>query len=177
VRYVETGLQGAVLLEVETIEDERGGFARAYCSREMSERGLSDSIAQCNISMNHRQGTLRGMHYQAPPAVETKLVRCTRGAIWDVIVDMRHDSPTYLRHFAVELSADNHHALYVPEMFAHGFQTLVDDTEVFYMMGEFHSPGHARGLRHDDPVLEIEWPLPVSVISDRDLQWALLGAA
>lgn len=132
---------------------------------------MNTRTVQCNLSFNHRAGTLRGMHYQAPPATETKLVRCVRGAIFDVIVDLRPNSPTFLQHVGVELTAENRRALYVPELFAHGYQTLTDDTEVLYMVGEFYTPGAERGLRYDDPALGIAWPLPVSAISEKDLAW------
>lgn len=131
-------------------------------------------VEQCNVSFNHRAGTLRGMHYQLPPAGEAKLVRCTRGAVVDIIVDMREESPTYRQHIAVELTADNHRALYVPPMFAHGYQTLVDETEVVYQVSERYTPGVERGLRYDDPALGMSWPLPVAVISDKDSSWPLL---
>lgn len=171
VRFVETPLAGALVIEPELLEDDRGGFARTFCAREFAEHGLSDVVAQANLSFNHREGTLRGMHYQLAPAAEAKLVRCTRGAIHDVIVDMRPDSPTYLDHFGIELSERNRTALYVPEIFAHGYQALSDGAEVVYQVSEFYTPGQERGLAHDDPALGIEWPLPVSVISDKDRAW------
>ena len=170
-RFTETTLAGAFLVDMERRADERGFFARAFCAREFEDHGLKPVVAQANVSFNLRRGTLRGMHYQADPADETKLVRCTAGAIYDVVVDMRTASPTYLRHFGVELTADNRTALYVPAMLAHGFQTLEDDTEVEYQMGDFHSPGHERGVAYDDPALGIEWPLAVSAISDKDRAW------
>lgn len=173
-RFVETRLAGAFVVSVEPHQDERGAFARTYCAREFEAAGLSPTIAQASVSVNHSRGTLRGMHYQAAPAGEIKLVRCTAGAIFDVIVDLRPDSPTYLQHVAVELSADNRTALYIPELFAHGFITLRDDTEVFYQISEFYAPGHGRGLRYDDPALAIEWPEPVRVISDQDRAWPWL---
>jgi dTDP-4-dehydrorhamnose 3,5-epimerase len=129
------------------------------------------------MSFNYNKGTLRGMHYQVPPAAETKFIRCVRGGIYDVIVDMRPESPTFLQHIGVELTADNRRALYIPEMFAHGFQTLSDDTEVLYLVGEFYTPGYERGLRYDDPALKLEWPLPVSVISEKDANWPLYSVA
>lgn len=167
-KFVETPLSGAFWIELETLEDNRGFFARSFCAREFEAQGLKPTVAQCNLSFNHRRGTLRGMHFQIPPAAETKLVRCTRGALYDVIVDLRPDSPTYKAHYSIELSADNHRALYIPEGFAHGFQTLLDHTEVFYQMGEFYTPNCQRGIRYDDPALAIAWPLPVQVISDKD---------
>lgn len=171
--FIETALKGAFIIELERHTDERGFFARSFCAREFEAHGLNPTVAQCNLSYNHTKGTLRGMHFQVPPASETKLVRCTRGAIYDVIIDLRPDSPTYLEHLAVELSAQTGRALYIPEMFAHGFQTLEDDTEVAYQMGEFYTPGYARGLRYDDPAFNIQWPLPVSIISEKDLAWPL----
>jgi dTDP-4-dehydrorhamnose 3,5-epimerase len=170
-KFHEAPLSGAAVIEIETHEDDRGFFARAFCQREFEEHGLGPTVAQANLAFNHKRGTLRGMHYQLPPAAEAKLIRCIRGAVYDVIVDLRLDSPTYLHHFGVELSADNRRALYVPELFAHGYQTLADDTEVLYQVSEFYTPGQERGLRHDDPLLAIDWPLPVSVISPKDAAW------
>ena len=166
--FQNTGLSGAFLIELERIHDERGFFARSWCTREFAEHGLNGHLVQCNVSRNRARGTLRGMHYQAPPHEEAKLVRCTMGAIYDVIVDLRPASGTYMRSFGAELSADNHHALYVPEGFAHGFLTLTDESEVFYQMSEFYTPEAARGLRWNDPQLAIDWPGPVVVISERD---------
>jgi dTDP-4-dehydrorhamnose 3,5-epimerase len=171
VRFTETPLAGAYLIDPELLEDERGLFARTFCAREFGEHDLQPVVAQANLSFNRRKGTLRGMHYQVAPAEEAKLVRCTSGAIFDVIIDMRPESPTYLSHFGAELSADNRRALYVPEMFAHGYQALADDTEVVYQVSEFYTPGSEQGLRHDDPAFGIEWPLPVSVISEKDGSW------
>jgi dTDP-4-dehydrorhamnose 3,5-epimerase len=171
VRFTQTPLEGAHVIEPNLVEDDRGGFARTFCAREFVEHGLSDVVAQANLSFNHRRGTLRGMHYQLPPAAEAKLVRCTRGAIHDVIVDMRPDSPTYLAHFAIELSEGNRTALYVPELFAHGYQALTDGAEVVYQVSEFYAPGYELGLMYDDPALGIDWPLPVSVISEKDRSW------
>lgn len=170
-RFTPAPLDGAWIIDLERREDPRGWFARTFCRREFEAHGLEPVIAQANISWNARKGTLRGMHYQVPPAAETKLVRCTRGALWDVIVDLRPDSPTFLRHFGVELTAENGRQLYVPELFAHGFLTLADDTEVAYQVGEFYTPGAERGIRHDDPALGIEWPAPVAVISEKDAAW------
>lgn len=172
--FHETALGGAFVVEVERRGDERGFFARTFDVQEFAAHGLKPGVAQCNLSFNHRAGTLRGMHYQVPPAAETKLVRCTRGAVLDVIVDLRPGSPTYLQHVAVELSEDNRRALYVPELFAHGYQTLTDGAEVSYHVGEFYTPGFERGLRPDDPRLGIRWPLPVTVISEKDAAWPLL---
>src|SRR4029077_3196475 len=146
----------------------RGFFARAFCQREFKAHGLNPTIAQANIASNIREGTLRGMHFQFPPAAESKLVRCTRGAILDIIVDLRPESPTYLEHISVELNEDNMTALYVPERFAHGYQALRDNTDTSYQVGEFYTPSAESGLRHDDPGLGLKWPLPVSVMSPKD---------
>jgi dTDP-4-dehydrorhamnose 3,5-epimerase len=166
--FTETRLKGAWLIDLEPREDERGFFARAFCAREFAAHGLKTAIPQANLAFNRLKGTLRGMHFQTPPAAETKVVRCTRGAILDIIVDLRPESPTYLQHISVELNEDNHRALYVPERFAHGYQVLVDKTETSYQVGEFYSPPHERALRYDDPRLGLSWPLPVSVISPKD---------
>lgn len=175
--FTETPLSGAFVLDLERREDDRGFFARTFCAREFEAHGLDSAVVQCNASFNHARGTMRGLHYQLPPAGETKLVRCTRGAIRDVIVDLRPESPTYLRHFAVDLTEENRRSLYVPAMFAHGYLTLADDTEVAYQVGEYYTPGAERGLRHDDPALGIEWPIPVAVISEKDAAWPLLDPA
>jgi dTDP-4-dehydrorhamnose 3,5-epimerase len=173
--YTETSLPGAYLVDLEKIEDSRGFFAYLFEAKEAAQRGLSTSIVQIKLSYNKRKGTLRGMHLQLPPATEVKLVRCIRGAIYDVIIDYRKDSPTYLKHVGVELSADNRRALYVPAMFAHGYQTLTDDAEVMYQVDEFYSPGHEFGVRYNDPALKIEWPLPVVDISPKDASWPLVA--
>lgn len=173
-RFTETKLKGAFIIDLEERSDHRGFFARTFCAKEFTEHGLKPTVAQSNVSFNYKQGTLRGMHYQIPPATETKVVRCTYGAIYDVIVDMRPDSPTYLSHIGVELTAENRRALYVPEMFAHGYQTLTDEAEVIYQVGEFYTPGYERGLRYNDPALDIEWSLPVSEISEKDANWSFL---
>lgn len=175
-QFIRTKLKDAFIIDLEPKSDHRGFFARTFCAQEFEAHGLKPVVAQCNLSFNHKQGTLRGMHYQVSPATETKLVRCTQGAIYDVIVDMRPDSLTYLQHIGVELTAQNRRALYVPEMFAHGYQTLTDEVEVTYQVGEFYTPGYERGLRYDDPVLGIEWPLSVSEISAKDGAWSLLEA-
>jgi dTDP-4-dehydrorhamnose 3,5-epimerase len=172
--FVKTELNGAYIIEIERREDDRGFFARAFCQKEFEAHGLKPIIAQTNIASNRKKGTLRGMHFQHPPAAETKLVRCTRGAILDIIVDLRPESPTYLRHIAVELSEDNQRALFVPERFAHGYQALRDNTDTSYQVGEFYTPGSESGLRHDDPRLGLIWPLPVTVISDKDRAWQFL---
>jgi dTDP-4-dehydrorhamnose 3,5-epimerase len=166
--FKELGLAGAFRIEPRRIEDERGFFARAFCAREFEARGLDAAVAQCSISFNRHRGTVRGMHYQAAPHAEAKLVRCTRGGLYDVIIDLRPESPTFARHAAAVLTPDNRHMLYVPKGFAHGFMTIEDDTEIAYQISDFHAPGHARGVRWDDPVFAIEWPLPVTVISERD---------
>jgi dTDP-4-dehydrorhamnose 3,5-epimerase len=172
--FTETKLKGAFILDVERREDSRGFFARAFCQREFAEHGLKPVIAQANIAFNKRKGTLRGMHFQYPPAAETKLVRATQGAILDIIVDLRPESLTYLEHVAVELTAANHRALYVPERFAHGYQVLEDGTETSYQVGEFYAPACEGGLPYDDPRLELHWPLPVSEISEKDSGWKRL---
>lgn len=173
--FTETELKGAFIIELERREDSRGFFARAFCQKEFEAHGLKSTIAQANVASNRLKGTLRGMHFQYPPAAETKLVRCTRGAILDIIVDLRPESPTYLRHIAVELNEDNHRALYVPERFAHGYQTLCDKTDTSYQAGEFYTAGSEGGLHYDDPRLALKWPLPVSLISDKDRVWPLLS--
>jgi dTDP-4-dehydrorhamnose 3,5-epimerase len=172
--FTETKLRGAYVIDLERRDDDRGFFARAFCQKEFAEHGLKPVIAQANLAFNKSKGTLRGMHFQFPPHAETKLVRATRGAILDIIVDARPESPTYLDHVAVELTADNHRALYVPERFAHGYQALEDDTETSYQVGEFYAPGTEGGLSPFDPRLDLEWPLPVSVISPKDAAWKLL---
>jgi dTDP-4-dehydrorhamnose 3,5-epimerase len=175
VKFLPTPLGGACVIELQQLDDERGFFARSFCRREFEAQGLDPDIAQCNVSFSRRRGTLRGLHYQAEPHAEAKLVRCTQGAIWDVIVDLRPDSPSFRRWHAVELSAANRLALYVPKGFAHGFQTLADDSEVLYLMSQFHRPDAARGLRWDDPALAIRWPLADPQMSDRDRDFPLLG--
>ena len=171
---IETELKGAFIIDVNRLGDSRGFFARAFCQREFQQHGLKPVIAQANIAFNKLSGTVRGMHFQYPPAAETKLVRCTRGAILDIIVDLRPESRTYLRHIAVELSADTHRALYVPERFAHGYQVLEDSTETSYQVGEFYSPQDEGGLHYADPSLHLKWPLPVGEVSEKDRGWKLL---
>jgi dTDP-4-dehydrorhamnose 3,5-epimerase len=166
--FIETGLEGAFVVDLERAVDSRGFFARSWCTHEFQAHGLNPRLVQCSVSRNHLKGTLRGMHYQAAPHQEAKLVRCTQGALYDVIVDLRPESRTYLAHFGVELTASNHRALYVPEGFAHGYLTLADESEVFYQMSEFYAPAAARGVRWNDPALSINWPGPVVVISERD---------
>jgi dTDP-4-dehydrorhamnose 3,5-epimerase len=167
-RFTETKVAGAFLIEPEPIADERGFFARTWCREEFSEHGLNPELAQANISFNYRKGTLRGLHYQEAPHQEAKLVRCTRGAIWDLALDLRPGSTTYRAWFGIELSADNRAMLYVPEGCAHGFLTLTDAAEVAYQMSAPYAPGAARGVRFDDPAFGIEWPGEVVVINERD---------
>ena len=169
--FTETTLKGAFIIELEKHEDERGFFARSFCEKKSEEHGLNPRIAQCNISYNKKKGTLRGMHYQIAPYEEVKLVSCIRGAIHDVIIDLRPDSPTYCQWFAAELGAENYKVLYVPEGFAHGFQTLEDNTVVFYQMSEFYHPECARGVRWDDPAFGIRWSLSNRVMSKKDLSY------
>ncbi len=167
--FREAKLAGAFLIDLEKREDERGFFARAWCEKEFAEHGLATRLVQCNLSYNARAGTLRGMHYQVAPHEETKLVRCFRGAIFDVIIDLRRDSKTYKQWVGVELSEDNGRALYVPEGFAHGYQTLTPDAETFYQVSEFYAPEAERGVRWNDPAFDINWPeTPERVISQKD---------
>lgn len=167
----ETPLAGVLLIEPELRHDDRGFFARTFCRSELRKRGIEFEVVQCNISHNERRGTLRGLHYQRAPYGEPKLVSVTRGAIYDVVVDVRAESPTWGEWYAVELSAENRRGLSIPEGMAHGFQTLADDTDVFYQMGREYAPSHAAGYRYDDPAFGIAWPLPVQCISDRDLSF------
>jgi dTDP-4-dehydrorhamnose 3,5-epimerase len=173
--FTETKLKGAFILDIEKREDSRGFFGRVFCQNEMKAHGLNPNIAQANTAFNIQKGTVRGMHFQYPPAAETKLVRCTRGAILDIIVDLRPESPTYLQHIEVELNEDNYRALYVPERFGHGYQALRDKTETSYQVGEFYTPGTEGGLLYNDPKLGLVWPLPVSIISDKDKVWKPLS--
>jgi dTDP-4-dehydrorhamnose 3,5-epimerase len=173
-RFTELPLKGAYVIDAEPHEDNRGLFARTFCGREFYEHGLAEKFVQCSTSWNGREGTVRGMHYQLPPACEAKLVRCTAGSLWDVIVDLRPDSPTHLQHAGIELTARNRLSLYIPEMFAHGYQTLEDGTEIFYQMSEFYAPELSAGLRYDDPKLGITWPRPVSLVSEKDRNLKLL---
>jgi dTDP-4-dehydrorhamnose 3,5-epimerase len=170
--FEPTPLAGAFLVRLQPHHDERGFFARSFCREAYLAHGLNGDLLQCSISYNHRRGTLRGLHYQAPPAAETKLVRCTRGRIHDVIVDLRRDGPTFKRWFSTELSADNHHMVYIPEGIAHGFLTLEDQSEVAYQMSTPYRPESARGLRYDDPAFAIEWPFAPTVVGSRDLTFA-----
>jgi len=180
-RFIETRLKGAYIIEPERLEDERGFFARTFCRKEFKAHGLNPNFVQCNVSHNKKRGTLRGLHYQAPPFEEAKLVSCIEGAIYDVIIDLRPDSPTYCQWIAVELTAySSSHSLqltadfkmlYIPEGFAHGFLTLMDNTEVFYQISEFYMPEYARGIRWNDPALGIQWPIDVIVISEKDKRY------
>ena len=174
-RFTETAIRGAFIVDLEPHADDRGFFSRTFCAREFAEHGLTTRISQVNTSFNERRGTLRGLHYQAEPAPEAKLVRCVTGAIFDVLVDMRPGSSTYLHHVGVELSAANRRQLFIPELCAAGYQTLADDTEVTYQVSEFYTPETERGMRYDDPLLGIPWPLPVTKISAKDAAWPLLS--
>jgi len=166
--FTKTTIPGAFVIDSERLEDERGFFARIWCQREFNAHGLNSELAQCNISYNRRKGTLRGMHYQVAPNAEARIVRCTSGAVHDVIVDLRPDSASFKNWFSIELTADNRRMLYIPEGLAHGFLTLRDDTELFYQMSKFYSPDSARGVRWNDPAFNIEWPEKVQVIVERD---------
>lgn len=169
--FTETDLQGSYVIELEKLKDKRGFFSRAWCQKEFDKHGLNPRIVQANLSYNVKKGTVRGMHYQVAPHEESKLVRCIQGAIFDVIIDLRPESPTYKNWIGVELSLENHRMLYVPEGFGHGFQSLVNHTEVFYQVSEFYTPGAERGARYNDPAFNITWPLDVDVISEKDANW------
>jgi dTDP-4-dehydrorhamnose 3,5-epimerase len=175
-KFTEIALAGAYLVEMDRIEDDRGFFARSFCAGEFAAHGLAAAMPQCSVSFNSRRATLRGLHFQADPHAEDKLVRCTAGAVFDVIVDLRPQSRTRRRWIGLELTADNRHALYVPKGFAHGFITLADRSEVLYMMSVPHSPGFAHGVRWDDPALAIDWPLEPKWMADRDAAYPLLDA-
>jgi dTDP-4-dehydrorhamnose 3,5-epimerase len=170
-KFINTPIPGAVVIEPDRLADERGFFARTWCAREFAEHGLKSVLVQCSISFNKRAGTVRGMHYQTPPHEEAKLVRCTQGSIYDVIIDVRPGSASFLKHFAVELSQASRTALYVPEGCAHGFQTLVDDTEVSYQMSDVFAPECSAGYRWNDPAFDFDWPLEVTTISERDRRY------
>jgi dTDP-4-dehydrorhamnose 3,5-epimerase len=176
-RFLETKLDGAWLIEPEPISDARGYFARTFCMRDFEERGLENRFVQHSRSFSTKKGTLRGLHFQTPPHTEVKLVSCIAGAIFDVIVDLRPGSPTHLNWQGFELSADNKRQLYVPAGFAHGFQTLTEDAELNYLISAFYEPGASTGISYNDPAIGVDWPLPVSVISDRDKSWQPLLAA
>lgn len=175
--FKQTNLAGVFVIEPEPIEDERGFFARSWCAEEFAKHGLNPDLAQCNISYNRNRGTLRGLHYQAAPFAEAKLVRCTAGAIFDVAVDVRRESPTFRQWVAVELSAQNRRMLYVPEGFAHGLQTLTHHAEVCYQMSQPYRPTAARGIRYDDPAIAIRWPVPRPIVSERDKALPVLAVA
>jgi dTDP-4-dehydrorhamnose 3,5-epimerase len=174
-QFTETQLKGAFLVEAEKISDQRGFFSRIFCAQEFEKQGLKPPLAQINLSFNLNKGTLRGLHYKIAPVTEVKLIRCTKGAIYDVIVDMRPESPTYLAHIGVELTDQNYRALYIPEMFANGYQALIDGSEAIYQVSEFYTPDYEKGIRYDDPMLNINWPLSVSEISAKDASWPLLN--
>jgi dTDP-4-dehydrorhamnose 3,5-epimerase len=167
-------LSGAYLVEMEARRDERGFFSRTFCQREFEEHGLKAPVVQFNASFNHLKGTVRGLHYQMPPAAEVKLLRCVRGAVFEVMVDMRPDSPTYLQYCGFELTDKNLRMLYIPELFAAGHQALTDNSEIAYHTAEFYTPGYERGVRYDDPAIGIRWPLPLTRISAKDTSWPLL---
>lgn len=169
--FKETKLRGAFIIELERLGDERGFFARTFCQEEFEDHGLNPKIAQCNTSFSHRKGTLRGLHYQIAPHEEAKLVRCIKGAIYDVIIDLRPSSPTFKQWLAVDLNGENGNMLFIPEGFAHGFQTLEDNTEVLYQMSESYNPEWARGVRWNDPAFKIEWRIANPIISARDQQY------
>ncbi len=167
-KFTETKLKGAFIIEVEKLEDERGFFGRSWCANEMKAHGLNTNICQANFSVNKAKATLRGMHYQVAPYQETKMVRCTRGSIYDVIIDLRTDSPTFKKWIAVELTQDNYKMIYIPEDFAHGFITLVDNTEITYLMTEFYMPRASATIRWNDPMFNVKWPLEPAYISGKD---------
>jgi dTDP-4-dehydrorhamnose 3,5-epimerase len=175
VQFTETKLAGAYLIDLERREDARGFFARAFCRREMTEHGLVGELVQCNVAFTRLKGTIRGLHYQVPPAAEVKVVGCIRGAVLDVIVDLRPGSATYLKHLGVELTAESGRQLYVPHGFSHGYQSLTDEAEVLYFVSAFHSPECERGHRYDDPNVGIEWPEPATLVSAKDLNWPPLN--
>jgi dTDP-4-dehydrorhamnose 3,5-epimerase len=170
-KFIKTELPGAFVIELEPRGDDRGFFARAFCVKELAQAGLNSALAQINNSFSRHKGTLRGIHYQLPPKAEDKIVRCIRGALFDLLVDLRPDSPTFLRHWGVELTAENRKAVYVPQGFGHAFLTLADDTEAFYLTTEFYAPDRERGLRYNDPRLGISWPITPTVVSDKDRAW------
>jgi dTDP-4-dehydrorhamnose 3,5-epimerase len=170
-----TPLAGSAVIELKRLEDDRGFFARAFCRQEFLDAGLEPAVEQCNVSFNHAAGTLRGFHYQLEPAAEAKTIRCHRGAIYDVIVDLRPESPTYLQHYGVELNEDNRLALHIPREFGHAYLTLTDGAETLYQVSTAYTPGAERGLRWNDPALAVAWPGPVRQVSDKDAAWPLVG--
>ncbi len=173
--FTKTTIEGVYIIDLDIKGDDRGFFARTFCREEFLAHGLEPLVEQCNLSFNHKKGTLRGMHMQIAPHPEAKYVRCIRGAVYDIVVDMRPGSPTRFAHVGVELSADNRRGIYIPPYFAHGYQTLTDDAEVAYQVSGRYAPQAERGLRYDDPKLNLSWPLEVSVINDKDLNWPLLA--
>jgi dTDP-4-dehydrorhamnose 3,5-epimerase len=173
--FMETGIAGATLITPSPHQDERGRFMRAWCSREFSEHSIGFSPVQSNLGFSKKKGTVRGMHFQVAPALEAKLVRCTRGSIFDVVLDLRPDSPSHGKWYGAELTSENGNMLYVPENCAHGYQTLEDDSEILYMASEFYTPSAARGVRFDDPAFAIRWPLTPTMVSDQDRNWPLVA--
>ena len=171
-----TIIDGVWLMEIEPHPDERGFFARTWCRQELAAHGLETEIAQESLSYNQSSGTLRGLHFQRTPHEEVKIIRCTRGSVFDVVVDLRADSPTYCKWVGIELSAENRRSVYLPRGMAHGFQTLADNTEIIYLISAFHAPEAAGGARHDDAAFGIAWPLAVSMISERDRNWPDFGS-
>ena len=172
-KFTETPLCGAYVIDVERRKDSRGFFARMFCAKELREQGLDTTVVQCNLAFTNTKGTLRGLHWQEEPAAEIKLVRCTLGEIWDCIIDLRPESPSYGQHFGVALTAENQRALYIPKGFAHGYLTLTDNAPIYYQVSEFYTPTADLGVRHDDDAFAIEWPILVREISDRDREWPL----
>ncbi len=170
-KFTEAKLKGAFIIEIEKLVDDRGFFARSWCQEEFEAHSLNSRLLQANVSYNRKKGTLRGMHYQMAPYQECKLIRCTRGAIYDVIIDLRPDSATYKQWTGVKLTADNYSMFYVPEDFAHGFLTLTDNTEITYQVSQFYTPGSEKGIRFDDAAFNIQWPLEVTIISDKHRTW------
>ena len=170
-KFSQTKLKGAYFIEIEKLTDDRGFFARSWCQKEFENHGIDYGFVQANVSYNHRKGTIRGMHYQIAPYQECKLIRCTRGAIYDVIIDLRPGSETYKQWTGVELTAKNYSMFFVPKDFAHGFQTLTDETEITYQVSEFYTPGSEKGIRFDDPAFDIQWPLEATILSDKDRIW------
>lgn len=173
--FTSTPIAGSYIIDLDKISDDRGFFARAFCQKEFTDNQINGNVVQTNLSFNTTKGTVRGMHFQVAPALETKLVRCIRGSIVDVIVDMRPESATYLQHYKMELNCENRRALFVPAMVAHGFQTLVDNSEIMYHVSGFYTPALERGLRADDPALGVDWPLPIVIQSDKDERWPLIS--
>jgi dTDP-4-dehydrorhamnose 3,5-epimerase len=174
-RFTSIPISGAYVIDLDPKLDQRGFFARGFCAKEFEQLGLKPTVAQANITFCHKKGTIRGLHYQMPPATEAKLIRCTRGAIHEVIVDMRRDSPSYMQHCGIELTAPDYRMLYIPEMCAAGYQALTDEVEAAYQVSAFYTPECERGLRYNDPALGIRWPLPVTLVSDKDLWWPLVN--